>query len=75
MRYRDGRLVNLGDIVIIDGQHSGKVVANIGNNEYSINYPKENWCYLQTGALIDTSFGGVIHYQNNDSIELVSRGT
>ncbi|MEL0168652.1 MAG: hypothetical protein VW877_11065 [Pseudomonadaceae bacterium] len=77
MKYTDGEQVKVGDKVLIDGQHNGLVVANIDGDEYSENHPREQWSYLNSGVIIDTSFGGLVHYENNskehESIELVSR--
>ncbi len=77
MRYTDGREAMLGDRVIISGIHPGLVVANIDGQEYSPMHPKEQWEHLDSGILIDTDFGGTIHYQQfslgGESIELLER--
>ena len=77
MRYTDGKTAIIGDRVIINGHHQGVVVANIDGQEYSPEYPKEQWEYLGTGVLIVTEFGGVLHYKQDnlvdEPIELLNR--
>lgn len=77
MKYRDGKEVKLGDEVIIDSKYSGVVVADIDNSEYSESEPKEKWEYLKSGVIINTDFGGLVHYQEKnlreEEIELKTR--
>lgn len=75
MNYTDGQEVMLGDEVLIDGQRTGIVVACMDSGQYSTQYSENDWAYLMEGALIDTDFGGLIHYKNsaNERIELVKR--
>lgn len=75
VNYTDGREAMLGDEVLIDGQHKGIVVACIDSGQYSTQYSGNDWAYLMEGALIDTDFGGLIHYKNsaNERIVLVKR--
>lgn len=68
MTYVDGRLVLAGDIVRIDGQYRGIVIAAIDDRSYLPG--GEGWEYLGCGAMIDTDFGGLVHYQQDDE-ELV----
>jgi hypothetical protein len=76
MNYTDGQEVMLGDEVLIGGQYKGVVVACIDSGQYSVQYAEGDWAYLMEGALIDTDFGGLIHYKNsaNESIVLLKRG-
>ena len=62
MRYSDGNEALVGDTVLIDGKYKGTVVASIDANVYSTEAPKEQWEYLKKGVLINTDFGGLIHY-------------
>ena len=79
MNYADDKEVHLGDSVIIDGKYHGVVVANIDGAEYSEQQPKEKWEYLGSGVIIDTDFGGLVHYQQENTereeIVLSSRGS
>lgn len=60
MTYVDGRLVLAGDIVRIDGQYRAIVIAAIGDRSYLPG--GEDREYLGCGAMIDTDFGGLVHY-------------
>lgn len=68
MRYKDGQQVLAGDVVQIDGQYRGVVVAAIDDKSYLPG--GEDWEYLGSGAMIDTDFGGLVHYEQDDE-ELV----
>ena len=77
MKYKNGAPVHVGDKVSIDIKYSGIVVANIEDNDCSEEEPKEKWDYLKTGVMIDTDFGGLVHYEQDslieDEVELISR--
>ena len=77
MKYTDGTEIKLGDTVLISGQYHGVVVADIDNGRYSESNPEEQWAYLASGVMIDTDFGGLVHYQQenlvSETIELESR--
>jgi len=77
MKYTDGTIIKLGDRVLISGKYHGVVVADIDGEEYSESNPKEQWAYLSSGVMIDTDFGGLVHYQEQnmegETIELESR--
>ena len=62
----DGTKIKLGDKVLISKKHHGVVVADIDGNEYSESNPKEQWAYLGSGVMIDTDFGGLVHYQQEN---------
>ncbi|MCZ4287187.1 hypothetical protein O4H29_20360 [Marinobacter salarius] len=52
-------------------------MADMDGDEYSSEHPKEQWGYLHSGVMIDTDFGGLVHYQQDtlvgETIELVQR--
>jgi hypothetical protein len=50
------------------------VVADIDGGVFSERC-KEGWSYLKTGILVDTDFGGLVHYPNiaQEHIVLLSR--
>ena len=77
MKYKNGKNILVGDEVSIDSKYRGTIVANIESGEYSITHTKEQWSYLKTGVLIDTDFGGVVHYQKEalicDKVKLHKR--
>ncbi|WP_266156910.1 hypothetical protein [Dyella silvatica] len=68
MKYADGQRVLAGDVVSINGRYHGVVVAAIDDKSYLPG--GEGWEYLGTGAMIDTDFGGLVHYPEYDA-ELV----
>ncbi len=71
MRYTDGNEARVGDTVLIDGKYKGTVVALIDANAYSAEAPKEQWEYLEQGVLINTDFGGLIHYADMTAEHIV----
>ena len=75
MNYADGNEARVGDIVSIDDQYWGTVVACIDRGEYADAYPAAQWSSLGTGILVDTDFGGLVHYsdENSDRMVLVKR--
>ena len=79
MRYASGQEVLPGDIVKIDAKCRGTVFACIAEAKYLPPHSAGQWAQLQTGAMIDTDFGGLVHYPvesdlADDNIELISRG-
>ena len=77
MKYADGKEAKVGDHVVIDSKYNGIIVANIDDNNYSTEYLNEQWSYLNSGVMIDTDFGGLIHYSQeyvaSEKIELKQR--
>ena len=73
--YVDGSTIEPGDIVRIDGQYSGRVLASMDTSRYLPGY--EHWAELREGIMVDTNFGGLVHYREgaSDVLELVQRGT
>ncbi|HYG07310.1 MAG TPA: hypothetical protein VD865_13025 [Stenotrophomonas sp.] len=61
MKYIDGKPVVLGDHVTLGGGVTGTVVAIIDAREFSPGYPADEWSYLEVGALVRSSEGGLIH--------------
>jgi hypothetical protein len=68
MGYPDGQIIRTGDLVTIDGTHSGTVVGCVEEGAYLPPHTADQWGYLGTGVLIDTSFGGVVHYLDEESL-------
>ncbi|MFD2168300.1 hypothetical protein ACFSJY_18730 [Thalassotalea euphylliae] len=64
MDYQQIVKLEIGDELSIDNNKHGKVLANIESGKFSEAYRKEDWEYLQSGLLIYTDFGGVIHYSS-----------
>jgi hypothetical protein len=75
LRYADGREIKPGDTVKIDDRYRGRVLANMSAKTYLPG--QEAWSYLKDGVLIDTDFGGCVHYSSSttEKIELLSRAS
>lgn len=69
MKYSDGKSILAGDVVRISGVYHGIVVAAIDDRSYLPG--SEGWEYLGSGAMIDTDFGGLVHYQQNTDEDIV----
>jgi hypothetical protein len=61
MKYPDGQLAHIGDLVGL-GKHSGCVVCSIDTNEYSEEHSFDQWGYLKEGVMIEFPELGLIHY-------------
>jgi hypothetical protein len=66
MRYSDGREVRAGDRVRLWGDCYGVVVFSVDGDEYTPEYPREQWSYLGNGVMIDSDKAGLIHYTEPD---------
>ena len=75
MKYSDGNEARLGDVIAIDGSYHGTVVACIDRAEYTEQHPGEQWSYLGKGIMVNTDFGGLVHYTSatQEHFALVSR--
>lgn len=71
MNYEDGNEARVGDIVSIDDRYRGTVVACIDRGEYADAYPAAQWSSLGKGILVDTDFGGLVHYSDEKSEHMV----
>jgi len=60
MKYQDGVDIKPGDIIEIDLVYRGRVIASMDTNEYLPG--ADGWAYLGTGIMVDTDFGGLVHY-------------
>jgi hypothetical protein len=80
VRYASGQAILPGDVVKIDSRHEGIVVGNIESLAYLPPHNHEQWGYLRSGVVIDTSFGGLVHYPDDvtwesEQVVLVRRGS
>ena len=67
MRYIDGDVARLGDLVEFDPDLSGIVVCSVDTNEFNDEYPELEWKdYLSSGILVMTSQIGLVHLEVND---------
>lgn len=75
LNYGNGEHVCLWDRVQFPDGGIGIVVFSIDDDEYSIRFPKEQWSYLERGVMVDTSFGGLVHYPKSlPRMELLRHG-
>jgi len=74
MKYADGTDIKPGDVVQIDTQYRGRVIASMDTGEYLPG--QDGWAYLRTGIMVDTDFGGLVHYtaETADDLVLMQRG-
>ena len=72
MRYLDGNEAAFGDVIAIDTTHRGKVICCIDASPNSPNF--DQWGYLGVGIMVDTDFGGLVHYTREaiDNLALTS---
>jgi len=74
MNYPDGTKVRLGDTLKLWEGCVGTVVCSIDDDEYTPQYPKTEWGYLDRGVLIESEQAGLIHYIEPEvSFKLIER--
>lgn len=60
MRYPNGTVIELGEIVRIDDRYCGRVTASMDTGRYLPG--EESWSYLEAGIMVHTDFAGLVHY-------------
>ena len=73
MKYPDGTEARLGDRVRITNGDTGIIVASMDTNEFSGEYPAKNYADLTTGILILTDKGALVHFEEPDHSDLLTR--
>jgi hypothetical protein len=66
MKYSNGIEIRLGDCVKLYGVHTGIVVFSVDADEYSNEFPKNEWAYLKSGVMVRTDNGALIHFACSD---------
>ena len=77
MKYRDGSAAQIGDRVRIGSADVGVVVASIDDDEYRSDYPKEEWQHLESGLMVLTDRGALVHLDESSAqliVKLTSVG-
>jgi hypothetical protein len=69
MKYADGTTIEPGDFVQIAQIYRGRVLASMDTKKYLPG--NESWDYLGKGIIVDTDFGGPVHYTQEATDELV----
>jgi hypothetical protein len=62
VKYADGSEVRLGDRVRIRNGEIGVIVASVDTDEFSAEYPKNEWAHLETGVLVRTEKGALVRF-------------
>lgn len=71
MKYSDGSEARLGDRVRIENGDTGVIVVSIDTDEFSTDYPKREWGYLESGILVRTDTGALVRFADPLSPDLV----
>jgi hypothetical protein len=69
MRYLDGQEIRVGDVVSIDTKYRGTVVGCIDSAQYTEPHSAAQWGHLNSGVVVDTDFGGIVHYPDQAAVE------
>ena len=64
MNYTNGLPIKLGDQVRLSNGETGTVVFCIDTDDYSKDFPKEEWAYLKVGVMVRTNNGALIHFSD-----------
>lgn len=69
-----GTDIRVGDVIRIDVQYRGRVVASMDTGEYL--QGEDSWAYLGEGIMVDTDFAGLVHYRDEtaEDFVLIARG-
>jgi hypothetical protein len=73
MKYPDGTEARLGDRVRLTNGDSGVIVASMDTNEFSSEYPANNYADLMTGILVLTDKGALVRLEEPDHSDLLAR--
>ena len=74
MKYPDVQISHLGDRVRLWSGVEGIVVCSLDTEEFSDQYPVDQWGYLTNGVLIHSTQTGLIHYlEPEPTFELLGR--
>jgi len=67
--YTDGTEIEPGDLIQIAVIYRGTVIASMDTNKYLPG--NEDWAYLKKGIMVNTDFGGLVHYTSEATDELI----
>lgn len=71
IKYADGTDIQPGDEVLIGGRYRGRVLACMDSGTCLPGF--DDWQYLCEGILVDTEFGGLVHYTETTSEDIARR--
>jgi hypothetical protein len=70
MKYADGVEIQRGDRVQLFGMQTGVVVFSVDTDEYSDEFPKDEWAYLKSGVMVKTADGALVHVDDSNANEI-----
>ncbi|MDY7091562.1 MAG: hypothetical protein SX243_01175 [Acidobacteriota bacterium] len=74
MLYPSSEVAHLGDHVRLGHSEIGVVVCSVDTNEFSEEYPRDEWLGLRHGILVKfEKLGLVLYVDPEDSLKLVRR--
>jgi len=74
MLYPDGQTARRGDRVRLWDGVEGTVECSLDTDEFSDEYPRDHWDYLECGVLILSAQTGLIHYREPEpTFQLIER--
>ncbi len=69
-----GRVIRLGDRVSIGNRTAGVVVFSIDTQEFSAEFPKDEWAYLGRGIMLEIERVGLMHLEETDEeVEIIDQ--
>jgi hypothetical protein len=69
MHYPDGEEIRVGDVIAVDRKLHGTVVGCIDTAQYREPQVAAQWHNLRSGVIVDTKFGGLVHYPDQHAID------
>jgi len=69
MKDSNGVEIRLGDRVRIYDMDIGIVVVSVDTDEYSDEFPQNDWGYLKSGVMVKTDTGAIVHLEDLDPEE------
>jgi hypothetical protein len=62
-----GRLIYIGDRVRFSGGITGTVVFSLDTDEFSPEFPKQDWNYLGSGIMVRTDEAGLVYLKEGSA--------
>lgn len=70
MKYVDGLEVRRGDYVRLFGTQVGTVVFSVDTDEYSDEFPKNEWSYINNGVMVKMADGALVHLDDSSASDI-----
>ncbi len=71
MHYSTGHPVHVGDIVELYDRQPGRVVCVLDGGEFSDDFPRTDWAWLERGLLIRAARDALIHRDDSRGLRLL----